>query len=780
MSTLRAAGATAALTSSQRSALHVGPSNGLPHDPLALVLYARAGADPNTGFAVGSLDGTVITTGSASLGLAPAPGADRRLTEPSGSFGGLKPPTNVAVSDDGTVYLVDRSHAVLKSFDPCDCAFKPLPCCSARPPGNMPETAAPHGFIPLTSLANPAGLAIVGASLLVADHGHHRIVVIGLIGLVPRGALRLPPASGLRKLWSPYGIAVDSQRRVYVSDADHGRIDVFGADGIWREAWKGLGAVTHLAVDCEDVLVAVIEDFGHDQSGKLLPAAVELIDGVPRLLAARPGALRQRFPSSPLAIDRAGRLTPGSTCADAFDLQGYPVRMEDKAAALLYTTSGVYRSTALDSRRRGCVWHRVVLAAMLPERNTISIATTTSDVELDATELADLPEEVWSDAGTIRSLSSGIGDALVRSPPGRYLWLRLTLTGDGKSTPAVTRIVVEFPRVSLRRYLPSVYGMDPVAADFTDRFTALFDTTLRSIENRIDTLHELFDPATAPVERAAGAAAPDFLTWLATWVGVSLSRHWPEATRRAMLKEATRSYTRRGTSTGLSSLLFTFLGFDQRGCPESCVRSPCTPRPLNCAPELAACPPAQPPLILEHFKLRRWLYVGAGRLGDDAMLWGRRIVNRSQLSGATHTGNARLGLLDCPPDSAPATKLLSTPDPLRDPFHVYAHKFTVFVPARVKMRDWQRRGLERLLAEESPAHTQWDIEYVEPRFRVGVQALIGFDSVIARVPRGIRLNDNRLGQGTVVPPDLGRPPLVGINARVGETTRLTRSHRGNP
>jgi len=171
--------------------------------------------------------------------------------------------------------------------------------------------------------------------------------------------------------------------------------------------------------------------------------------------------------------------------------------------------------------------------------------------------------------------------------------------------------------------------------------------------------------------------------------------------------------------------------------------------------------------------LRRWLFVGAGSLGNDAMLWGRRIVNRSELSGTERTGNARVGPLSCPPDGNPATQLISTPDPLRDPFHVYAHQFSVFVPARVKRSEWQRRGLERLLALEAPAHARWRIEYVEPRFRVGVQAMVGLDSVIARVPTGIRLNANRLGRGSVLPPHPGRPAVAGIDARVGETMRLT-------
>jgi hypothetical protein len=127
----------------------------------------------------------------------------------------------------------------------------------------------------------------------------------------------------------------------------------------------------------------------------------------------------------------------------------------------------------------------------------------------------------------------------------------------------------------------------------------------------------------------------------------------------------------------------------------------------------------------------------------------------------------------CPPDRNPATQLVTTPDPVRDPFHVYAHRFSVFVPARVKRTDWQRRGLERLLVQEAPAHTRWQIEYVEPRFRVGVQAMIGLDSVIARVPPGMRLNAGQLGQGSVLPPRPGRPAVAGANARIGETMRLT-------
>ena len=265
------------LLPSQRDALHVGPGNGLPHDPLALVLYGRKGADPAAGFAVGSLNGVIVGSCPPALSLDAAPGAARSLTEDSGSFGGATLPTSVAVACDGSIYLIDRSRGILKYFDPCDCAFKPLPCLTrARAPGS---TGLRQDYAPLSELADPGGLAISGTSLLVTDTGHHRVVIIRLVGLIPRGALRLPATTGLRQIWKPLAVAADSKHTIYVSDPVLGRIDLFARDGSWLKGWVSLGAVTHLTVDCKDRLLAVIADYSRDPSGRPVPAAVEIRDG---------------------------------------------------------------------------------------------------------------------------------------------------------------------------------------------------------------------------------------------------------------------------------------------------------------------------------------------------------------------------------------------------------------------------------------------------------------------------------------------------------------------
>jgi len=120
--------------------------------------------------------------------------------------------------------------------------------------------------------------------------------------------------------------------------------------------------------------------------------------------------------------------------------------------------------------------------------------------------------------------------------------------------------------------------------------------------------------------------------------------------------------------------------------------------------------------------------------------------------------------------------LITTQDPWRDPFHVYAYKFTVFVPASYRQSDQQCKALENLLRTERPAFTQYQIEYVEPRFRIGFQSMIGLNSVIGRLPEGVTLNETPLGPASIlgVPPHKqGGPSLeIGTDSRIGTTTIL--------
>jgi hypothetical protein len=160
-------------------------------------------------------------------------------------------------------------------------------------------------------------------------------------------------------------------------------------------------------------------------------------------------------------------------------------------------------------------------------------------------------------------------------------------------------------------------------------------------------------------------------------------------------------------------------------------------------------------MVLEHFRLRRWFEAGAGTLGDTTVLWGESIAKRSQLDRSARVG---------------ATALKATQDPLRDPFHVYAHKFTVFVPGSAGRTQERRRALEHLVAWASPAHAVGTVTYVDPRLRIGVQSSIGLDTVVARLPAGATLGETPLGGASVVDGGEGPRPLA--DHHLGTTTVL--------
>ena len=799
-----------------------------PHDPYSLLLGGHIGPEPEIGWRVRRLENAEFAAGSRALVLSPAPGAERSVAEPSGSFGGLRPPINVAIGPHGEVLLLDPVSGRLLRFDPCCCEFKALPCttralhepddpCALPPRHRLRRVALDH-------LHDALGLAACGNTLYIADGGHQRIVRWDLQSLVPRGELRLPAAerAALVLPWSPGSLAIDGQGRLYAADAANRRIDRFDARGAWQRRFDTPRLVWHIAIDCCDCLHAMLMEasglwplpaaggaavWQWQSPGPIPPTVLrwENDTAAPAEVDLRSDRLDD-FACPPLAIDSDGRLhlhckdergcaaadpcEPRKDAAPLFDARGQCVRPEGQVLAPRYRRRGRYLSQALDSEIDDCTWHRVELRGCMPAGCSVTLRTLTADILLNEAELDVLDDSAWSVPVVATTMAEGRWDALIRSEPGRHAWLSLELAGDGFETPQVDAALVEYPRISLRRYLPAVFGMERTSADFTDRFTAIFDASLRSIEGRLDRQAMLFDPLSAPAEGLDGHA--DFLGWLASWIGLALSRDWPESRRRQYLKSAARWYPKRGTQAGLRGQLLLLLGLDpaSEGCADerpaprvNCLpRHPaarCVPLPLNCKPAPARLPAEPPQLVLEHFKLRRWLFAGRARLGDDSVLWGERIVNRSQLGTAPTEAPAACAPADAGAAAAGTrggaraghSQLIGTPDPLRDPLLVHANRVSIFVPACVRTRPADERALRQLLATEVPAHVQADLQLVEPRFRVGIQAMVGLDSVIARTPQGVKLGQEPLGAATVLHADHGAGPKAG-QMRVGGATRL--------
>lgn len=771
-----------------------------PHDPTSWLLAGWIGARPVDGWQQATATAVVVDAPTRWLVLGPSPEAARRLDEPSGSFGGRRPPRNVALAADGQVFLLDPVSGAVLRFDPCTCRFERIPCfthTAEAPEGCLdPVKAGATGGlrrVPPTLVSAPRALAATGGDLFIADGGHARVLRFAMRGWVPRTPLVLPPSQRARRgAWRPVALAVDDRGRLAVADATSARIDLFDAAGRWRQALDLDRPAWSLAFDAQGGLLAVLarwDDVVLDAAGLgwqgqpspgpadapivrrwAKPFAGELASAV----VTEADAAAIDWPAPALPVDPDGGLAlhcEGHAALLRVDPRGRARAPETRRAPERFRRRGHWRSRALDAAIEGCTWHRVELRGALPPDASVSVRSFTADVELRDDELPPVGDAGWSAPVAATAFDDGRWDALITSPPGRWLWLALELRGDGATSPQLASVVVEYPRIALRRYLPAVFGADPAGADFTDRFTALYDTTLRSIERQLDRLPAHFDPRSAPAPEGPGDDTDDWLGWLAGWIGQSLPRDWPLPARRRLLAEAAALYPQRGTPDGLRRQLLLLLGLDgaYARCTDDRARQRCAPAPLNCAPPPASTQAAPPALLLEHFKLRRWLIAGRGRLGDDSVLWGRRIVDRAQLSGQEppprHSGNAQVG----------ASRLSAVPDPQRDPLLVTANRLSVFLPAGWRDAAGRRRAVERLLANEVPAQVEVDVRWVAPRFRVGIQAMVGLDSVIARTPQGVTLDASSLGQGTVLtaaPGAASGPTLRVGDTRVGTTTLL--------
>jgi phage tail-like protein len=106
--------------------------------------------------------------------------------------------------------------------------------------------------------------------------------------------------------------------------------------------------------------------------------------------------------------------------------------------------------------------------------------------------------------------------------------------------------------------LPSVFQDD----DFCQRMTGAFDEVLAPLFTTLDCLGTYLDPELAP---------PDFVDWLAGWVGIDIDETWSLERRRRLIQDAAVLYRTRGTAAGLAAHVRLYTGVtpdieDSGGC----------------------------------------------------------------------------------------------------------------------------------------------------------------------------------------------------------------------
>lgn len=324
--------------------------------------------------------------------------------------------------------------------------------------------------------------------------------------------------------------------------------------------------------------------------------------------------------------------------------------------------------------------------------------------------------------------------ALVRSDPSAHLWLGGLITGDGGASPAISQARVDVATRSWLDLLPPIYAEQGESSVLLDHLLRWLQSVLRDDEEIIDAIAGRLD------WRAADDTDPGrsvtALDELADWLGTRLDERWSADKRRRMVAAAHRLHEMRGTATGLAELLSLRLDapvevFEPDGTSDFWVLGDATavPAALGLSTRLVA------------------------SAAEGAVVGSTAIPGSARLTDGERYG-------------APL-------------FEAGAHQFCVRAYASDLPDPADQAALRELIDAEKPAHTTYHLCLIDAAARVGFQARVGLDAIVAGPPAELVLDAaSALGTGaalaTGTAPDLdpARRPRTG-HAVLGHGLYLT-------
>lgn len=502
-------------------------------------------------------EGAPFETGPIRLAL--KDGEPNPVDEPLGSFGGRTLPTGLAISSDGRLFLADPDRRLIWTAqgDLTADGFRPL--WEARTLGVAVDGSPTVPDDPY-ALVRPTDVAIApNGELVVVDPGAGRVLVMTW------------PTAQLRQVLASDAVAVafDGSDRVYLA----------GPSGLARRDrhWRPDPNFSTSAADLDDPWALARPcgccgpgDHGCRPSGRLAPV-IHVIDANGLASFAETGHKVEVeldelcLSPGPIGLDKVPtwvdpaypgheplRLKGLSIGSDGRHIgTGRPLLSVPRRASV--PRSDEFFTQGFDGGRPGFPWDRLGLVAQLPRNTRMVVSTTTSDSPVEIDRIRALSDAAWSRP---LSLERGdLGEVLIQSPPGRYLWIRIELFGDGRSTPQIDEIDIYGPRRSGLQHLPAVFHQEPESAWFLDRYLSYFDTVFAEITRINCDTAAVFDPWATPSE---------FLDWLGTWFDWDHAAVLPESTRRAMIVGAIPYFRQRGTVAGLRQVLQWHLSLDDR------------------------------------------------------------------------------------------------------------------------------------------------------------------------------------------------------------------------
>jgi phage tail-like protein len=632
------------------------------------------------------------------------------LPEPDG-------PAGLAVSSDGTIYLTYPMADQLLRIGPCEEDPSLVPCVGIG--GSEP-----------TRLASPRAVVIDErrSRLVVADTGNDRLQLFDRETGQLVAIWGQPPGGG--QLAAPTALAIDRDGFVYVIDHGNARVQKFSPAGaLLPSFWARL----RTEAEAEPVAIAA--------NGAEATIEIWILDRHGRLLVVEPDG-RQLYQlqlpnlERPLgfAVDRDAIYVGDNAQrrilkydADGQYLgeaEGY----EGPVAALALDRRGgllahpgeppIVRLSQLGARsRRGFMWggpfqnrsgrreqwHQVslTLTGRSPEaRVQLFLHSSATEAAPAVDEAAPVPfGSAW------RPIPIDAPAAIVSGAPFDNVWIGIQFSSEGAESARLHDIQLDFDYRGCLGYLPAVLREDPVSRDFLVRFLGLMHTALESAEDQIDRLPALFDPMAAP---------RPWLPWLASWLAFDLDTNWPEEKGRAAIARAFEASGWRGTPHGIAETIAFLTGLQVR-IVEPILDAGWWALAEEEAPETA----------------RRSSLLGYGtRLvafePQGAVLDTTAVLDGSNLVAAEDFGGAMFGDV--------------------------AHQFLVQVYRGQAYSEDAVALVRRLVEREKPAHTRYEVCVVEPLMRLGVQARIGIDSIVAPVPQ--------------------RDEPGGLHARIGQQLRV--------
>jgi phage tail-like protein len=614
-------------------------------------------------------------------------------------IGRLIPPSRLARGcDPCTWYLVTQAPPAsrLLVLGPCDDCWRPL-----------------NASLPLV---DAVALAVDRFRIAIADRGANRVWIV----TTEDGRI-----VGEANVADPEAVAFTPDAELVVASASGNRLLSFDLSGLplpGRFPPLPAGRVDRMAFGSDCALWLVMR--APDGTLSLWRAERGDMSFAPATLEAMTAVFQPvplvRVGARGFCLDRgAGTGTPRTVCWNWQGRATDPARIPIDAATIsLFEQRGQLLTRAIDSGVPRCRWHRLRIDADVPPGCSLEIAVSTSEVAAPAPQGGVNPAPWDTFASGVphpddwQTVSAPASDMLIRQPAGRYVFLRMRLTGPGTATPLVRRLLLDLPRATSADLLPVIYREDADSADFTERFMALFDATLEELDEAV---------RRAPVLLDSGGVPDKLLPWIGRILGLAIDPGLATERRRKLLKAAPALFRRRGTRSALIEAIRLTTDLDA--------------------------------VVEEPGLARAWGAVGTTE-GNGARLGQVRLFGKGDTRlrlGASHVGRARL-------------RSYGNPD--LDPHQAGAFRIVVGLPA---LDQSTRQRIEHLVEDMVPGHVLVDMTagradgfWLLPAAKLSVDTRLGQPPAPVLGAAGTRLN-----RTTILPVRGARPGGLTLGHTVG-------------